>query len=119
MFRPDMKEFLNDTLRHEVAHVLTGRLYGMDVALNEGNNGGHGRTWQAIAVRCGAKPQPCQDIPLDKLVACAKLGKVQRRMRVPKEIVCSSCGYSFGFSARNLKSNLIHRGCGGKIAKVS
>ena len=40
-------EEIEDTIRHEIAHVLTPA------------DGGHGEAWKRMAVKCGAKPKRC------------------------------------------------------------
>ncbi len=121
LFHPVAADLLNEVLRHETAHAILWRKLLRNVpddAIRLYQESGHGRQWQLEAIRCGAKPQATQTLTVDVIRASTRLGTVQRRTRVPREVVCADCGQSFGHTLKNIKSNWIHRGCGGKIIKL-
>lgn len=47
-------EFVENTVRHEVAHALVGPGYG------------HGPVWKRAAIQLGAKPERCAAVPLEQ-----------------------------------------------------
>lgn len=50
LFRPGLEDLLEDTVRHEMAHLAD------QVSSPEGRTG-HGRSWRAWALRLGARPE--------------------------------------------------------------
>jgi SprT protein len=49
----NLTHFKHDTVGHEVAHVIAGRLYGQGC--------GHGPLWKHLMKRMGLKPERCHN----------------------------------------------------------
>lgn len=54
----EYRDQLVDTIRHEIAHLVTY----FDPRLGKGHNAG----WKRVAAALGAKPERCHDLPLKK-----------------------------------------------------
>ncbi len=52
------RDHLQQTVVHEVCHLLNYKI---------NNLSGHGRSWQALMVRCGFKPVSCHDMDVSAL----------------------------------------------------
>lgn len=85
----DKEHFIEDTLRHEAAHIF-------NFVENGNRHGGHGALWKRWAVRCGADPSRTKDIP-DELSPPYKW-----------IMVCPSCDNTYGFYRKPRKV----RSCG-------
>ena len=77
-------EFMDDTIRHELAHIYAGI------------EAGHGHVWKSVARRFGANPNRCHDKVLTtrlKYVAqCGTCDEKYYRARKPKGVhACSRC----------------------------
>lgn len=95
-FHVDMEE-IEDTIRHEIAHALTGPDHG------------HDATWRSICVMVGAKPQRLAD---EHLKTSAKPNYV---------IKCPSCDwkiYRFRMRQRNFGATCPECGTEVKIYKL-
>lgn len=69
-------EFVENTIRHEIAHAVLGPGYG------------HGPRWKVEAVRLGAIPRSCIAVPINK------------RAAFKWKLVCPNCCRDFGGSYR-------------------
>jgi SprT protein len=96
---PGREKERNDTFLHEVAHLIAGI------------KAQHGLAWKRAAMRLGAKPVTCHNLPF--LVA-----KAQPKRAVAR---CTRCGHTW-FQARVVKrwrwETRIHRRCGGRLEAV-
>ena len=86
LLNPDtQEEMLNQTLPHEIAHLIHKQLYPNDRAW-------HGKNWQYIMVRLGLNPERCHDMP-------TKPARKTRKF----EYTCYACGktYTVGLKRHN------------------
>lgn len=74
-------EFVEDTIRHEIAHILAGR------------ENKHNRVWKQRAVECGAKPETCHSMIL-----------VHKMRYIEK---CEVCGKIIRYIARKKTTDVI------------
>lgn len=91
------ERFVNDTLPHELAHMVVYRLYGRRVRP-------HGREWEAVMALFGAKPERCHQYAVEPVrrvtsyeyhcfcrvhqLSAVRHARVQRGGRY----VCQCCG---------------------------
>jgi len=90
---------LDDTIRHEVAHVIVGPGHG------------HDWVWQDCARACGARPEKCHNMAVTRRV-------IKRRQMAE----CERCNAVFPVTdrkARRIRSSfiglLVHTACGGSV----
>lgn len=74
--------FMDNTIRHELAHVFAPR------------GAHHGYEWKVWAKKLGAKPERCHNVKLENIhkwnATCPSCGKERKYVRKPR--VTRSCG---------------------------
>lgn len=87
-------EELRDTIRHEIAHALSGP------------RAEHGPLWKATCVLIGCRPEQYLPLALASKGYRGVAGK------------CEKCAHLCGLKARAPKRGYTHTGCGGKVIWV-
>ena len=75
------EDFLNDTVPHEVAHLVTHLIYGYVSA--------HGPEWKYVMIRLGKQPNRCHNMEFESA----------RKINKPFDYTCK-CGLSFHLTER-------------------
>jgi len=99
------QEMLDDTVPHEVAHVVIFKLYGRRAKP-------HGKEWKALMRAFGVEPKPCHTLPAEPTrqlrrfryeCACeepALLTSIRhKRAQQGTDYVCRRCGEKLRFAA--------------------
>lgn len=84
---------VDDTILHEVAHVLAGHVYEVY---------DHGPKWKDIMVLLGCEPKALKELSVKELVAAKRSAKYTYK--------CLDCGYRF-YAFRIWKHDKIHTTC--------
>lgn len=100
------EHFLEDTIPHEVAHLVKGRVYGF----GRGKFlAAHGTAWKQIMLAFGVQPKRCHQMDT------AKTAMPKRRY----EYICPCCGTKIALSSvrhnRMLRGAQKYSHCGGTI----
>lgn len=119
----NVDEMINETTPHELAHLVTFRVYPetMDAGpiqftnrgLRRGKREVHGPHWQEVMRAMGLNPERCHNMKLSDQSAHA--GNVRERVRY--EWLCTGCNQVIELGPKHNKTQLefggiSHRGCG-------
>lgn len=91
LYSKDVREFINSTLRHEIAHAVANMF--------NPNSWGHDKTWKAIARVMGDSGERCHNYSLPENIAARKV--TPGRMRT--KFVCPHCGAEFDLTPLMIK----------------
>lgn len=83
-----LEEMINQTLPHELAHLISQKVYGRTLG------GGHGRLWKSVMVRLGLPPNRCHDYSLEGV-------KTRKKAKYP--VKCPVCGAQFDVTAKRVE----------------
>ena len=83
-----LEEMINQTLPHELAHLISQKVYGRIIG------GGHGRVWKSVMIRLGLRPDRCHDYSLEGV-------KTRRKAKFAAK--CPTCGEQFDITAKRVE----------------
>jgi len=97
-FVSDLKDMIDQTIPHELAHLVSYQLYGLA-------GSGHGRYWKSVMqsmASLGVECKRCHDMDMTHVKT--------RKVNKPHKYVCLC--HNRIHNLTNLKHNKIQRGCG-------